>query len=268
MSEQPRSAAERCMGVVTQHARISKAKVRGYARERVDAVSATPRDARPPAADRFPLRSKLRDAWVEFLGRVTWHVFATLTYRRPTGEEVLIRNIERWLWLWQLQTAVERGQARLADDGGHDPFKPKPSGDSYPRRARGAWPNAYRHGRCFPHWVAGVEPQKSGRLHAHVLIHWSDRLNGLRRTDGWRLWFEQYGFAKLEEPRSGLDVAAYCTKYVVKGGDLYLSPSFDACKPLRREPFVAADLVRRFLRDDRTPSRPTAGGATACPPVA
>jgi len=100
------------------------------------------------------------------------------------------------------------------------------------------------------------------------MIHWSDRLNGLRRTDGWKLWFDQYGFAKVEEPRSDLDVAAYCTKYVVKGGDLYFSTSFDGYKPLRRESFVAADVARRLLLDTSEIKGTEIGFANACPPAA
>lgn len=264
------------MSVVTQYAPISKAKHRRCVSERVARVSVRPRNtSRPPLADR------LRFGWTDFLSRIPWDVFATLTYRPPLScadredrsrfkvwngpsAEVLVRNVKRWLWLWQLRIAIERGQAWLADDGGHDPFSVI-SRDrvTVPRRARGPWANAYRSGRCYAQWIIGIEPHKSGILHAHVMIHWSDRLKNLRHRDGWELWFQQYGRADIDEPRSGHDVARYLSKaYTVKGGDLYLSPSFNAIKPLKREPFVAADLVQRLLREDSTPS-PRVGPADA-----
>jgi len=182
LRDEPRSATRYCMSFVAKQARSRKTSG-----ERPEGTA--PSLVRLGKTGSSSSRSVLREAWAEFLGRVPWHVFATLTYRRPTGAEVLIKNINRWLWLWQLKTAIERGQASLAYDGGHDPFGPPPRDrTSHPRRARGPWPNAYRHGRCYAQWVAGIEPHKSGRLHAHVMIHWSDRLNGLRRTDGWKLW--------------------------------------------------------------------------------
>lgn len=242
------------MSVVAQRVRISKAQSRREFGEDAEAASARRNKAghhgRRTSCDRFFFQSKLRGAWAEFLGCLPWDVFATLTFKRPTGEEVLVRNIGRWLWLWQLKTAIDCEMAWLEDDGGHDPFKPPQSRDTHARRARGPWPNAYRKGRCYAQWVAGIEPHKSGRLHAHVMIHWSDRLKDLTRTDGWRIWFDQYGFARIESPRSELDVAAYCTKYVVKGGDLYLSKSLDAYKPLTREPFSPAEVTRRLCQDD------------------
>lgn len=279
------------MSVVAQHVEISKAQSRREFREDAEAASARRTKAghhgRRTSCDRFLPRSKLRSAWIEFLGRLSWDVFATLTYRPPPqcrdredrprfvpwngpSGEVLIRNVRRWLWLWQLKTAIDRGQAWLADDGGHDPFAVMTKDrTSHPRHARGSWPNAHRHGRCYPQWIAGIEPHKSGVLHAHVMIHWSDRLQDLTRTDGWCLWFQQYGRAEIEAPRDDEHVAAYCSKlYTVKGADLHMSTSFDAYRPLRREPFVAADVVRRLLRDDRSLSESMVGVAIACPPQA
>lgn len=159
-------------------------------------------------------RKEILDGWVELLTRYRWDVFATLTWRNPTSAEVIIKNLKWWLWNWQLETAIKRGLAWLDDEC----------------KARGPWANAYRRGRRRPVWVIGIEPHKSGRLHAHAMIQWDDGLNDLNRQHGWRIWHSAYGRARIEPPRSQEDVAEYCSKYVVKDGDVTLSPSFKAAR--------------------------------------
>jgi len=63
--------------------------------------------------------------------------------------------------------------------------------------------------------VFGLESQKNGWPHAHGLLE----VGGLGEGDiarAGRLWFEAWGFNRLEAPRSRGDVAGYCAKYVVK----------------------------------------------------
>jgi hypothetical protein len=68
-------------------------------------------------------------------------------------------------------------------------------------------------------WVAGVEPQKSGLLHAHCLVYSGQA--GPVRSDAWamwRSWYELAGYCKFEPPRSVMDCAVYSSKYVCKPG--------------------------------------------------
>lgn len=177
----------------------------------------------------------VREGWAEFLGRYGWDVFATLTYRGSAwSSEQVVRNFKAWLFRWQLLTAIERGLCAESVQPRRDAYG-REVGTSVKRR--GTWWNGYRKGRAFPVWVLGVEPQKSGKLHAHAIIKWSCALPGLSRWTGWHLWTGarseggfDHGFARIEPPRCQGDVAGYVSKYVVKGGELYLSPSFDAAR--------------------------------------
>lgn len=177
----------------------------------------------------------VREGWAEFLSRYQWDVFATLTYRGSAwAEEKVYRNFKSWLYAWQLRTAIERG---LCTE------QRRPKLDAYNRtigctiRYSGRWYNKYRKGRAFPVYVVGIEPQKSGKLHAHAIIKWSDSLPDLYRGTGHHLWTGpmaeggfDHGISRIGPPRCQGDVAGYVSKYVVKGGDLYLSPSFDAAR--------------------------------------
>ncbi|MEO1129871.1 MAG: hypothetical protein AAFX05_09235 [Planctomycetota bacterium] len=196
-----------------------------------------PPSASPSSSDRTNIVS-LNDenvlaGWVELLSRYCWDCFATLTYSEPvrTSEKVL-RDFRRWLWEWQLLTAVERGLAEV---------EVKVKKDAYGRTikryqdVRGPWANNYRKGRARPVTVLGVENHRSGLLHAHALIAWSPLLADLDRRLGWSLWFRGrdeggfgHGMARIEAPRIQEDVVSYVGKYVAKAGELYLSPSFDA----------------------------------------
>ena len=177
----------------------------------------------------------VRDGWAEFLGRYGWDAFATLTYRGSAwANEQVVRNFRTWLFRWQVVTAIERGQCSESVRPRHDAYG-REVGTSVKRR--GTWWNGYRKGRAFPVWVLGVEPQKSGKLHAHAIIRWSPALPDLSRWTGWHLWTGarsegafDHGFARIEPPRCQDDVAGYVSKYVVKGGELHLSPSFDAAR--------------------------------------
>jgi hypothetical protein len=66
-------------------------------------------------------------------------------------------------------------------------------------------------------WVRGLERQRRGTIHYHVLLSGVGRL---RRYTYERLWRELAGFARIERPRSRGRVLRYITKYVVKGGEI------------------------------------------------
>lgn len=55
-----------------------------------------------------------------------------------------------------------------------------------------------------------------GRIHIHALLRYPDKGLWHAAEPIWFDWFNRYGFAKVEVPKSSADVAAYCSKYVTK----------------------------------------------------
>ncbi|MCA9280711.1 MAG: hypothetical protein H6812_13645 [Phycisphaeraceae bacterium] len=169
----------------------------------------------------------VRAGWSELLARYQWDTFATLTYGGSVWcDEKIVRNFRTWLFRWQEFTAIERGLLTVT-----------PGDDGERVKRRGPWWNNYRKGRAFPTFVLGIEPHKSGKLHAHAIIRWSPLLPNLEHRLGKRLWYEGkdkggfgFGFARTESPRCQNDVADYVAKYVTKGGEIVLSASFDAAR--------------------------------------
>lgn len=177
-----------------------------------------------------PNRSAIREAWAEFLSRYEWDVFATLTWRDTDkrgrevrlGPERIIRDVRQWLWRWGCETAIRRGAASLAD-----PSVPIMEGG----RVVGPWASAYRRGHNRPVIVVGIERGPDlGRLHAHCLIKFRGMMQDASRWMGWGLWWSMHGIARLEPPRGQASVAGYVSKYVTKGGDIWLSPTFKAAR--------------------------------------
>ncbi len=92
--------------------------------------------------------------------------------------------------------------------------------------------NYARRGVPGLQFIAGVEPHKSGKLHAHALL--GDPLCNAGSSDGEglraaidELWQERYGFARIECSRDPTAAAAYLSKYVLKQGEIVISPKFE-----------------------------------------
>lgn len=146
----------------------------------------------------------LRTAWSEWLGHRPWDLFLTLTSDHRTHPEALLKRF------------------RYCTN--------KISDHCYGRRVtRSACPIEY---------VTGVERHKSGWPHSHAVL----RLPEVDLADPsqlslaeWQKWITGTGgFAHLARPRSSADVLEYCTKYVVKDGDLSLSDNlrpYEALQP-------------------------------------
>lgn len=188
----------------------------------------------PHQVNGFKLTSDaVRQGYAELFSRYVWDCFGTHTYRpkpkaperfsgAPGGRvggaiEGCERNFRWWIGTVCLREACARGLARCWID---------PEGRT---RAAGAYENARRRGRPAgaPVWVVGLERHKSGLLHMHSLIKWPSMLPDVRRDAAWKLWHDVYGGGRFEPPRC-LSVVDYIAKYVVKGGDLVWSHSFDA----------------------------------------
>lgn len=93
-------------------------------------------------------------------------------------------------------------------------------------------------------WVRADEFTRAGRLHFHALLggEWVRQVRRLSAMDAWRE-LELAGFARIEVPRSEGAVAAYCSKYVTKGGAVSLSP--ECLGAQRCLPTIKADAQAR-----------------------
>ena len=143
---------------------------------------------------RYVVPVPLRAAYAEWLGHRPWDLMATFTSEKRTHPEALHKRIRYCLH--------------------------KASDHLYGKH----W---QRRGVTGPEYVIGMERHKSGWPHSHSLV----RLPEVDLTDAgqfnlayWQKWFtETSGFVRLDRPRSQGDVVGYCTKYVLKDGDLILS---------------------------------------------
>jgi hypothetical protein len=179
-----------------------------------------------------PTDEGLRRAWSTLLVRYPWDAFATLTFKHPRHDPFeLVNAFTIFLDKWHLHQAVELGAATVTYVARADAY-----GRELPPRVkrRGPFVNAWKKGRYRPVWVLGIEQHKSGDLHMHACIKFETPWEMSRRL-GWRVWADQdnpagmkMGWARIEQPKSLGDVAGYVSKYVTKGGDVVLSPSFTA----------------------------------------
>lgn len=55
-----------------------------------------------------------------------------------------------------------------------------------------------------------------GKVHLHGLLRYPTQRNRPTARTIWELWFERYGRAKVEIPKSRQKVAEYCSKYITK----------------------------------------------------
>ena len=94
--------------------------------------------------------------------------------------------------------------------------------------------NFYKRGVGIE-YVIGLERQKRGSVHSHSLIRLPDHDINNRSAFSIIDWNEEAtklgGWAKLERPRNSNDVVDYVTKYVCKGGEVFLSESFNPSYP-------------------------------------
>lgn len=163
--------------------------------------------------------TRVRDAWADVLGRYPAHCFATLTFR----QQRFYRDKRTGKVLASDRTGNNGSVHPEAADKAFRVFLSKINGDIYGRSWSKKW-----HGGC--QWIRGSEFHKDGRLHFHALISaptddlW--RLTHLRQHHRW--WLDEFGFNRLERPRSQRDVQDYVADYVVKDGLLDFSRNFGA----------------------------------------
>ncbi len=142
----------------------------------------------------------LKDAWVEFIKRYepfSWYV--TLTFKEPKHPESADKAFFRWI--------------RYIN------------GSLYGRR--------YREKKKGVTYIKCMEYQKRDVVHFHCLIG-APNLYKLKRLDFMKAWeYDCYrskelvnGYARIYEYNAARGAVNYCSKYVLKGGeiDIYISP--------------------------------------------
>jgi len=157
----------------------------------------------------------VKEAWGEWIASMgDWHVFGGLTYdqrRRRTVPGADVARAHVRRWL---------------------------------RRASGPGELAVEAG------VVALEYQRNGWPHFHPLL----RLRGGAQAGDYarlgQLWFKDHGYARLEPPRSKLEVATYAAKYLSKDlsrGDVLFWPvhgSMQLHQPSLPAPGVRPPRVR------------------------
>jgi hypothetical protein len=148
-----------------------------------------------PASETAPDLS-LPAAWAQFMGRHQWEWFVTLTFKDSVHPEAADK---KWrLWVRRLDMHLVGGEAIRR----------------YPDRG------------CV--WVRGLEWQKRGVAHFHALMSY---VGGLDQLAGRFEWAGEWraiagGFAKVMPCRNQEEARRYVSKYVAKGGEVDVSPSY------------------------------------------
>ena len=146
---------------------------------------------------------RVRDGWIELLSRLEWEWFATLTFREHTHPESAEKRFRMWVSELNRQAYGVRWAKR----------------------------------RVMATWVRALEYQLRGVLHFHALLR---GVGEVRRLAAMDRWFALAGIARVVPVRQQEAVRAYCSKYVVKGGELEVGGAWDVVSRER------ADAARRW----------------------
>ncbi len=125
----------------------------------------------------------VRKNWSEWLSKRKWRVFLTLTFREETSPEIALKLFQK---LVQILNEEVFGK-HYTNYVGHSYFS----------------------------YVVGIEFQKRGTIHFHVLI---DRPVNFETIN--RLWNAWAGFAKPESIKQNENAVYYVTKYAAKCGQM------------------------------------------------
>ncbi len=187
------------------------------------------------------------DAWASVLERYPAHLFATLTFRpyrrftdKYTGTTVEVPR-----------TTARGGMHPEAADKAFRFFISSINRDLYGN----SWGRRWHRGL---QWARGQEFHKDGRLHFHAVIAAPQNdLWNITRISRWHAWWlDEFGFNRLERPRSQRDIAAYVSKYVTKGGEVDFSNNYGAWHPPPPQFVAAPQQVALPGRDDRFTQAP------------
>ena len=140
---------------------------------------------------------RIRQAWVEYLGQWVWDWFCTLTFRKELVHPEAAGKASRF-WIAKIN-----------------------------RRLYGSrW---YKKGEGIS-WVRALEMQRRNVPHYHMLVRGAG-VNELLRLYWMDEWEKIAGYARIERPRDANAVREYCTKYVIKGGEIDIGGPMSAPVP-------------------------------------
>lgn len=137
---------------------------------------------------------RLREDWINFLGRRPFNWFVHLTFRHPVTPAYATKALHRW--------------ANFASRGMYGP----------------RW---QKHADAGIVWAAVVEGGATKLTHLHVLLRapqWDVHPETVEWMREW--WRKKEGIAEFGPVRSLRDSAAYLTKTVPQGGEILLSKNF------------------------------------------
>lgn len=141
-------------------------------------------------AARLHPKYQLRKAWGEFIARWPWEWFATFTFVHDTHPERALKLF--FVWRSKLNREI---------------YGPR-------------WHKRDPYGVTT---VVAIEEQKSGQIHLHALISGVGNTRRLTWMDHWQSLDVLAGFPRIYPVENNEAVSNYVTKYVTKGGDIYLS---------------------------------------------
>lgn len=153
---------------------------------------------------KLPLHASVRESWGEWIAGQHWDLFVTLTSEKQTHPEAMLKRFR-----YCMNKASDHVYGRHWD-----------------RRGMGV------------QWVVGLERTKRGWPHSHAICRFP--MVDIAGPEGremfdlgyWSKWMSSTGgFAWLELPHSKQAVINYVCKYVVKDGDLELSPNVEFAAP-------------------------------------
>ena len=153
---------------------------------------------KPPSKGYFKL--DLYQAWINFIKSFEpFQWFVTLTFKEPRHPEACNKAFRRWIR--HINQCL------------------------YGRR--------YRENKKGVTWIKAIEYQKREVIHFHCLVG-SPELYKLKRLEFMKLWEADCrntqeiinGYARISKYDHSRGAINYCSKYVLKGGeiDLYISP--------------------------------------------
>jgi hypothetical protein len=125
----------------------------------------------------------VRKNWSAWLSKRKWLVFLTLTFREETSPEIALKLFEKLVQLLNKEVFGEH----YTNYVGHSYFS----------------------------YVVGIEYQKRGTIHFHVLIDRPVNFDSIHRL--WNAWA---GFAKPEIIQQNENAVNYVTKYAAKCGQM------------------------------------------------
>ena len=131
-------------------------------------------------------KQELKAAWVELLGRYAWEWFCTLTFEQARVHPERADKCFR-VWLALVNQAA--------------------FGKRWRRQGKGVL------------WARGIEFQRRGSVHFHVLLA---RVGNVRRLSMMDVWANLAGWARIRPVEHQDRVAKYVAKYVAKGGEIDL----------------------------------------------